>query len=408
MWVWIDVASTLCAAMTLLPTLVLAAELMLALSPRRRRTEPLPARPARCTVLIPAHNEQDHIRQTIESVATNAPDARILVVADNCQDETALRARRSGAEVIERVCSTHLGKAHALGFGVRHLRTHQPPDAVVVVDADARVKGMSLTWLGTLAVTWNRPVQALNVIDRSRRAVGLSPLTILGNRFHNVVRPLAMQRLGVPCLLMGSGMAFPWQLVKRVGLDNSSLGEDKRLGIDMMLAGHAPVFCLETKVASPVAEQGEGYVGQRKRWEQGHLLVAAWGVPRLVLYALRQGKFDYLATALDLCVPPVAVLAALLMVSGGLALTSALLHAYWVPWSIVLVAAVLLLGTLWAAWYGFARRRVSARSLWMLPRYVWSKLPVYLSWLRDGPQRVWLRTERSGQGKSEGPATKNT
>ena len=275
----IHISSVLFASLALLPAWALAVQAILALSPRRHRWRGVATRQVRCTVLIPAHNEQDHIEQTIQSVANNAPGARILVVADNCQDDTVQRARSAGAEVTERRCPTQLGKAFALGHGVRHLRSNQVPDVVVVIDADARVKGMSFESLGALAVTLDRPVQALNVIDRCRGQQALSALTILGNRLHNVVRPLAMQRLGCPCLLMGSGMAFPWHLAERVGLDNASLGEDKRLGIDMMLAGHAPVFCLETKVASPVAEHGRGYLGQRTRWEQGHLLVAAWRCP---------------------------------------------------------------------------------------------------------------------------------
>ena len=221
----------------------------------------------------------------------------------------------AGARVTERFDETRRGKAFALGHGIQTLQA-DPPAAVAIVDADAKVKGDSLSRVAALAVARNRPMQTLNVIDRSRENRSLSVVTILGNRLHNVVRPLALQRLGFPCLLMGSGMVFPWQMASSVGLENESLGEDKQLGVDMMLAGYAPEFYLETKVASHIAEQGDGYAGQRTRWEQGHLLVALGAIPRLLWQALTRRNLGYLAIALELAVPPIALTALFWMIAA--------------------------------------------------------------------------------------------
>jgi glycosyltransferase involved in cell wall biosynthesis len=65
---------------------------------------------------------------------------RLLVVADNCSDDTAGIAARAGAEVIERFDPDRRGKGYALDFGVRHLSTRRT-EIVVIVDADCIVEG---------------------------------------------------------------------------------------------------------------------------------------------------------------------------------------------------------------------------------------------------------------------------
>ena len=77
---------------------------------------------------VPAHDEQAMIHSTIERLKSAAGgNARVLVVADNCTDDTAQIARRAGAEVIERSDAAHRGKGFALDFGRSHLAGN-PPD----------------------------------------------------------------------------------------------------------------------------------------------------------------------------------------------------------------------------------------------------------------------------------------
>lgn len=54
------------------------------------------------TVVIPAHNEARFIRQSIESIhAQTVPVSEIIVVADDCSDDTALIAESLGVKVVE-------------------------------------------------------------------------------------------------------------------------------------------------------------------------------------------------------------------------------------------------------------------------------------------------------------------
>ena len=62
------------------------------------------AGPVTVTVLIPAHNEAGCIEATLESLLSQShPPEKIVVVADNCTDDTVSIARRVGVEVFESV-----------------------------------------------------------------------------------------------------------------------------------------------------------------------------------------------------------------------------------------------------------------------------------------------------------------
>ena len=99
---------------------------------------PLP--PARVIAIIPAHNEEIGIAQTIDSLRrqTQAPD-RIIVAADNCTDGTVDIARAMGVDVLETRDNT-AKKAGALNQGLAMvLQTLQPHDVVLMMDADSRL-----------------------------------------------------------------------------------------------------------------------------------------------------------------------------------------------------------------------------------------------------------------------------
>ncbi len=73
-------------------------------------------------ILMPAHNESRLIAETIRSVAPQLRSGdRLIVVADNCSDNTAAIAAAEGAEVVVRTDSLRRGKGYALDRGVRHL-----------------------------------------------------------------------------------------------------------------------------------------------------------------------------------------------------------------------------------------------------------------------------------------------
>ncbi|MDR6639086.1 glycosyltransferase family 2 protein [Paenarthrobacter nitroguajacolicus] len=92
------------------------------------------------TVLVPAHNESAGITETLLSLnnQTRRPD-RIIVVADNCTDDTETLALAQGVEVMRTVGNKDK-KAGALNFALSELLPDaDPEDLVLVQDADSQL-----------------------------------------------------------------------------------------------------------------------------------------------------------------------------------------------------------------------------------------------------------------------------
>ena len=112
---------------------------------RRRNTPPSVATVPlpHFAIVVPAHNEAAGIAATVHSLATMdypADHRRILVVADNCTDDTPARATRAGADVVVRADEKRRGKGFALAAGLANALADPAVDAVVVVDADTLVE----------------------------------------------------------------------------------------------------------------------------------------------------------------------------------------------------------------------------------------------------------------------------
>src|SRR5262249_7121868 len=133
-------------------------------------------------------------------------------------------------------------------------------------------------------------------------------LSAFAFQYKNVVRPLGLDWLGLPCLLTGTGMAFPWPALRDAHLASGNIVEDMKLGVDLALAGHPAKLCPLARVSGELPSGRDAAVTQRTRWEHGHLQTLLTQAPRLVLASLRQWRPSLLGLALELSVPPLSLL----------------------------------------------------------------------------------------------------
>ena len=397
---WSALSYTLAAlcALAALPVLVLLAQVLLAHGGGRAHAGPAPRRcGADVAVLIPAHNESVGIEATLRCLqAQLSAGDRILVVADNCDDDTAAVAVQAGAEVIERSDTARRGKGFALDFGVRHL-SGQPPSMVLIVDADCLLDAGALDTLASLCSCSGRPVQALYEMNAPAGSGLRARVSAFAWRVRNRVRPLGWWAVGAPCQLMGTGMAFPWALLRDAPLASGHIAEDVQLGADLALLGQPPLFAPQARVTSQFPATDDAAASQRRRWEHGNLSLVFGHGPRLLAAGLRRPDARLVAMAADLMVPPLALLVQLQL---GLALLGAL--AWWLgasvlPLQISVGALLLLVLSILAAWR-LAGRDIIALSELLLtaPAYALRKLPMYAAfvWKR---QSTWVRAKREGE-----------
>lgn len=350
----------------------------------------------RSVILMPAHNEEAVIGQTIRKVLAESPDyISLLVVADNCSDTTAAIARQEGAQVIERCDPVHRGKGYALAFGRDHMRG-DPPQCVIVLDSDCSPSPGTLSILASEAFTSGRPVQANNqILPRS----GAPPLVQISNfafLVKNLIRQRGAARIGAPALLTGTGMAFPWPVFADAPLASGDIVEDLALGIDLMQRGHKPMFIEEALVTSAAANEGDT-ITQRTRWEHGFLKTAfSRGLP-LAGKGIASLRWPIFWSGMHLLVPPLALLIILsFIVALCLFAAGWLFEAGYGPFYTVaglLTAAGL---GIFGAWLREGRGVLRFGALLRVPLYILWKIPVYLRLVRGG-ETQWVRTKRTGE-----------
>lgn len=383
------------------PALVHAVQCLLGSAAWRDRRPPAVDGSLRLAVLIPAHDEAAGIGATIANVLPQliAGD-RLLVVADNCSDDTAAVARAAasaGGEpatclVLERHDAERRGKGFALAHGRAHL-LDDPPNVVICIDADCRIARGSLRDLAAWAAATGRPVQADYLLAAHTGATPLGALSAFAVLVRNRVRPRGMARLGGPCQITGSGMALPWARTAELDRLGGDIVEDLVLGVEAALAGHPPIACPEVHVRSVLPARDRDALQQRRRWEHGQLGTALVFAPRLLVAGLLRRRAALVAMGLDLLVPPLALLVTLLTAVTLAGVGAAVAGA---PTTAALVAAsgltLVAIGTI-SAWVSHARALVPWHVLLRVPFYVLWKLPLYLRFLR-GRERSWHRTRR--------------
>jgi len=390
----VEAIGWLMAGATALPAFVLLIEIVAAwLTRGRHRALPSPPSP-RMAILVPAHNEGPFIAATVKVLLEElSPGDRLLVIADNCDDDTAARAREAGATVLERRDPTRRGKGFALAYGLQHL-DEDAPAVVLVVDADCRVTQGRLSDLAGCALVSGRPVQAEYLLAAPPSPSPVALVSAVALLLKNRVRPLGLAALGLPCHLTGSGMAFPWSVFRQAPETGSNLVEDMVMGLDMALANRPPLFCPQVRIGSELPSGDQAGMGQRKRWEHGVLDTVRSYVPRLLGAAFTKKSAALAALALDLMVPPLALLVSLQL--SVLVSTALVFSATGAPGPFFLALASLLAvaGAVLVGWAAFAGPELPLRYALFVPLYLIWKLPLYVTLLVRGKQKTWERTAR--------------
>lgn len=344
-------------------------------------------------IVIPAHDEESVIGPTVQDLIEACGDAcRVLVVADNCEDATAACAEMAGAQVLVRVDAARRGKGFALAVAQDFLRA-DPPQVVIVLDADCRFDRSSLNELSAAAARSQRACQAINLLVPDLRAPALVQISNFAFMIKNLIRQRGLQRLGGRAHLTGTGMALPWTLFEGADLGGSNIVEDLALGLDLAERARPPRLVEGATVWSSPASK-EGTLMQRRRWEGGYLATSLTRAPGALLRALVRTDLRGLAAALDLSIPPLALLFVLNALSFALGLfLAAVSESIW-PLILQILAVALAGLALMLAWMREGRPFVSAGTLLRLPLYVLWKLPIYLGFVRVGAPKEWLRSGR--------------
>lgn len=264
------------------------------------------------TVLIPAHNEEVSLPDTLESLKRQShPPDRVIVVADNCTDGTTRVARAHGAEVFETVDNVHK-KGGALNQALAHLLPGMGDnDTVMVMDADSQI-GTDYLKEAVRRFTNDRAMMSVGGLFTGEEGHG-----VLGqfqrNEYFRYQREIE-RRGGRVFVLTGTASVFRASALRAVAeargvqlpgrngdvYDTFALTEDNELTIAIKSLGGLSVSPNECTVVTELMPSWKMLWAQRLRWQRGALEnLGAYGVtPQTMRYWAQQIGIGYGVLAL--------------------------------------------------------------------------------------------------------------
>jgi cellulose synthase/poly-beta-1,6-N-acetylglucosamine synthase-like glycosyltransferase len=294
--------------------------------------------------------------------------------------------------VIERHDPIRRGKGYALAAGMQYFSTNPPP-VIIILDADCSLSDGAIDHLVRQVQQTGKPAQAIYLMHPPASDAGLAAVSTFAFLVKNEARPRGLSRLRQPVLLTGTGMAFPWSILKEANLATGDIVEDLALGIELTAKGQGPLLCPQARVESELPLSKQAAVTQRTRWEHGYLKTLLQQAPRLLAKGIFELKPHLIVTSLELSVPPLSLLVTLAITSMIINTGFALFTGYWGP---ALLATCLLLSlslVLMLVWARFGRQLLTLGALMVIPRYILWKFPIYLKFITQRETRR-IRTER--------------
>lgn len=320
--------------------------------------------------IIPAHNEAGSIVAAIASLRQQAVTFdRVLVVADNCTDDTAALAVANGAEVFSTSGNIHR-KAGALNQALTSLSLDDD-DHVLVLDADTR---LGADFMRVVQERFDDPVKgrSLGAVGGVFEGSGASSLIedLQCAEYARYAREIG-RRSGRVFVLTGTASVFRVQALRDVAAsrgsvlpgrrgdvyDLAAITEDNEITIALKTLGWRLVSPQECTVRTELMPNRSALHAQRLRWYRGALdNIATYGwTPVTRRYWLQQAGLLLSSIMLMLYL----VLMTMTIVAGS----------FQFSWFWTGVAAVFALERVVTAWRAGPRARLTAALL--LPELVY-------------------------------------
>ena len=360
------------------------------------------AGPVTITVLIPAHNEEGCIAETLASLRSQSvPPARIVVVADNCTDATTRIARDAGVEVFETVENAHK-KAGGLNQALQVLLAGQGDnDCVMIMDADTTLDAGFLE--GAIRrLTDDRALMAVGGLFYGEGGFGLIG-QFQRNEYTRYQRDLRRRR-GRVFVLTGTASVFRPRALRAVAeergkilpgvpgdvYDTVALTEDNELTIALKTLGALMISPRECTVVTEVMPSWSALWAQRLRWQRGAL-------ENLGAYGMRTQTFRYWMQQLGIGYGVIALGAYLLLiVLMALATTNWVWFPFWIG-----IGTVFTVERIVTVWRGGARARLLGLSLFPELFYAMFLNVVFLKGILDlslARQATWKHIVQPDSG----------
>lgn len=271
----------------------------------------------RFLLLIPAHNESGVIGDLLRNLfQLRYPRElfHVVVVADNCTDDTAAVARAEGAEVLERKTAGAGGKGRAMEWALRQIGGEY--DAVAVFDADNRVHLEFLRKMNDALCAGHRLLQGF-LGTKNPNDNWLTRVLHLHQASINTLWHAGKHGIGLGNYLVGTGMVIVRELLAVHGWKAETLTEDLEFTLRMALVGEKVLWVRDAVVYDERPSDLRTAWRQQQRWLIGtwHCLSSFfWPV---LLRSLRTLRLDLADLAFYLITPLWFIFNMLYVIANG-------------------------------------------------------------------------------------------
>ena len=295
----------------------------------KARPHKIPVKKNKFAILIAARNEEKVIGNLLSSINNQDYDADFLdvvVIADNCTDNTANIARECGATVFERFNKKEIGKGYALDYAISKLRKEgiwQEIDGIIVLDAD---NVLTPNYITEMNKTRSDGYEAFTSYRNSKNygdnwiSAGYGLWYIRESKFLHYARML----LHSSCAISGTGFFVSRTLLDKFnGWKFYLLTEDIEFSIFAVINGVKIGCCINAELFDEQPITFKQSYKQRLRWSKGFFQVWQKHGKALVRGIFRYRKFAFFDMTMNIM--PAFILTVMLLSTSVTAITFGIL-----------------------------------------------------------------------------------
>lgn len=226
------------------------------------------------SIIIPACNEEDVIGNILSDlICQSYKKFEILVVAHNCRDKTADRARMIQDKRIRVIEFNTRGSGKALALN--EALYESKGEIIVQFDTDNRIKDVH--FLRKAVAYFEEDPELIGIQSRlatsNPKASLLSLLQEVEYEAFSAISWAGREVLKLPCFLAGTGIALKKKAIEDIGGWSNSLVEDFELFTRLAIKKKRIRYADNLEVFDEKPITWTSLFKQRSRWVKGHLQV---------------------------------------------------------------------------------------------------------------------------------------
>ncbi len=260
----------------------------------------------RIAYVIPAHNEEDVIYDTVKSVIEKQNYPRelfdVYVIADNCTDRTAELAKAAGAIVLihNDPDPEHHMALYPLQFGIDYVMNIEdnPYDMVIHLDADNHINDDFSLYMNDAfqsGVDFARPYEGALNASQNFYTKACTMFYSFDSRFGARVR----ERLHIAQHVNGSGAMMSMKMLKATGgYDSKTMSDDTEYMLNRLEDGYKGHFVEDAVVYEDMPSSSRDTINRNARIGSGGMKLLKTRIFKQFGKFFVTGNFSYLDTFL--------------------------------------------------------------------------------------------------------------